>query len=102
MIEVEERYLEMIKAILAKYPYTFYAFGSRVKNKSKKFSDLDLCVKEKIPDAILSHIEEDFETSDLPFRVEIILWGRCSPEFRQFIEKDLRIIKSGPCNQVAG
>ena len=44
---------KIIENLLEKYPYTFYAFGSRAKKTSKKFSDLDLCYLEKIPDNII-------------------------------------------------
>lgn len=74
---------------MKKYPFTFYAFGSRVKKSAKKFSDLDLCYKEVIPDAVIAKIEEEFIESDLPFKVDLINWKNCSPDFQKLIEKDL-------------
>ncbi len=94
MIYMEERYLKIVKEILAKYPYNFYAFGSRVKGNSRKFSDLDICFMENIPWNIWAHIDEDFEESDLPFKVDVIDFNRCSENFQNLIRKDLELISS--------
>lgn len=93
MLLVESQHLEIIQKILSKYPYGFYAFGSRVAGKPKKFSDLDLCFFEEIPDNIRDHIDEDFEESDLPYKVDIINWNTCSPAFQTEIRKNLLCIK---------
>jgi len=86
---VSEKELAIIKSILSKYPYTFYAFGSRVKNTHKKYSDLDLCYKENIPDSDIAYIREAFDESALPYKVDIVSWQRCEPEFQKHIEMDL-------------
>lgn len=93
MITMEEHHKPILAAILKKYPYTFYAFGSRVKNTQRKFSDLDLCYVEPIPLAVLSHINEDFEESKLPFKVDMVNWQNTSETFRSLIKKDLRLIQ---------
>ena len=72
MIQLENKHREIIQQILTKYPYRFFAYGSRVKGKAEKYSDLDLCYQEEIPLNILSHISEDFEESDLPFKVDLV------------------------------
>jgi len=72
MLQMENRHQQMVKEILSKYPYQFYAYGSRVKGTAKKYSDLDLCFQEKIPWNILSHIEEELEESNLPFKVDLV------------------------------
>lgn len=89
MLQMEQKHWQIIQTILSKYPYTFYAFGSRVKNKAKKFSDFDLCYKETIPGHIITTIEGELEDSDLPFKVELIDWNHCDTDFQQLIEKDL-------------
>ena len=93
MLQIETRHLEIINSILSKYPYTFYAYGSRVKEKAKKYSDLDLCYQEEIPLNILSHIEEDLEESDLPFKVDLVFWELMGSEFQELIKDDLVPIK---------
>lgn len=92
MLKLSEKEWQIIKSILQKYPFKFYAYGSRVKNKAKKYSDLDLCYKEPIPDAIITKIHEEFEESNLPFKVELLNWHRCSPEFQESIAGDLTLI----------
>ena len=90
---MEPRHWKIVEDILNHYPHTFYAFGSRVKGTQKRFSDLDLCLKESIPFNIQGHIDEDFEESDLPFKVDVIDWNLISPEFREIIKKDLTLIE---------
>ncbi|CAG8690029.1 10011_t:CDS:2 [Gigaspora margarita] len=70
-IQAFEDYL-ILKKILNKYPYTFYAYGSRVKGTARKFSDLDLCYQEEIPREVIYQIKEELEESDLPFIVELV------------------------------
>ena len=96
MIYMEPRHLKIVEAILSKYPYTFYAYGSRTKGRQRPLSDFDLCTKDPIPFNIQGHIEEDFEESNLPFIVTLLDWRFASPEFREIIEKDLVLIKKGP------
>ena len=89
MIYMSERHLKIVQDILKKYPYTFYAFGSRVKGTQRHLSDLDLCFMDNIPWNVRAHIDEDFEESDLPFTVDIVDWNMCDENFRTKIAKDL-------------
>lgn len=84
---------KILTQILSKYPYQFYAYGSRVKNQAKKYSDLDICFYGEIPWNILSHIQEDLEESDLPFKVDLVAWEWMGPEFQELIKPDLTPIK---------
>ena len=61
MLQIETRHLEIINSILSKYPYNFYAYGSRVKGTSRKYSDLDLCYREEIRRAHPGQVFEDSE-----------------------------------------
>lgn len=96
MIHMDPRHWKIVQDILAKYPYKFYAFGSRIKGTPKRFSDLDLCFKEEIPLSIQFSLEEDFEESDLPFKVDILEWKTLSPEFRNLIKNDLIPLERPP------
>jgi predicted nucleotidyltransferase len=89
MIQMEERHLQILRQILSQYPYAFFIFGSRVKGTQKRFSDVDLCYKEKIPSAVISKLEEDLEESNLPFKVDLVNWELCSDDFKKLIEKDM-------------
>ena len=89
MLQLEEKHYQIIHQILAKYPYQFFAYGSRVKGQARKLSDLDLCYQEEIPDALSWQIEEEFKESDLPFEVELVAWKSMKPWFQESIAKDL-------------
>lgn len=92
MLHLEDKHWKIVKNILSKYPYTFYAFGSRVKGTQKRFSDLDLCVKDTIPWNVKALMDEDFEESELPFSVDIIDWNMIDQAFRDRIQEDLIVI----------
>ena len=72
MLQLENKHQLIIQAILSKYSYHFYAYGSRTKGLARNLSDLDLCYQENIPAAIAFQIEEEFKESDLPFMVELV------------------------------
>ena len=72
MLQLEEKDYQILQQILSKYPYQFYAYGSRVKGTARKFSDLDVCYQEEIPISVISQIREELEESDLPFMVELV------------------------------
>src|SRR4051812_18694586 len=84
----------LLRAILVKYPYTFYAYGSRVKGTARKYSDLDLCYQKDISSDIVCQIEEELEESDLPFVVELVNWKDMRPAFQKKIKKDLVLVSS--------
>lgn len=88
MIYLEEKHYKIIQDILAKYPYDFYAFGSRVKGSHKPFSDLDLCLIKSIPILEKAQLQEDLEESNLPFKVDIIQWNDISDDFKKIIKND--------------
>lgn len=72
MLQVETQDYQILIQILYKFPYNFYAYGSRVKGVARKFSDLDLCYQEEIPSEIIYQIKEELEESNLPFIVELV------------------------------
>lgn len=88
MIYITDEEKKTVSSILKKYPYTFYAFGSRVKGTHRKFSDLDICFIEDIPWAIRARIREDFDQSNLPFLVDIVDFNRSDEKFQEQISSD--------------
>ena len=92
MLQLETRHQKIVQQILAKYPYRFYVYGSRAKGTARKYSDLDLCYQEDMPDAIAFQIEEEFKESDLPFMVELVAWKDMKVNFRELISPDLTAI----------
>ncbi len=89
MISVKKDEIEVIKGIVLKHLpcVKIMAFGSRVNGQAKPHSDLDIALDNngKISGLILAQIENDFEESSLPFRVDIIDWHHISQEFKELI-----------------
>ena len=72
ILQINKSDYQILSRILSKYPYKFYAYGSRVKGNARKFSDLDICYQENIPIYKLVQIEGELEESDLPFLVRLV------------------------------
>lgn len=89
MIQLATQDYQILKQILNKYPYTFFAYGSRVKGTARKFSDLDLCYQEEIPNEIIYQIKEELEESNLPFFVELVNWKQMGSTFQELVKNDL-------------
>lgn len=66
-----------------------WAFGSRVTWTAKPFSDLDIALEgtAPLPPDVLIDLEEAFEASDLPWKVDLIDLNAVSPEFRAIVER---------------
>lgn len=92
-LQLEDRHLNIIIVILKKYPYKFYAFGSRARNDAKKNSDLDLGFFDNIPFDVFVKIKNDFEESDFPFLVDLVNFSKSDPVFIKLIEPDLIELK---------
>ena len=86
-LDVTEKEFSIIKKILEQYSDALI-FGSRIKGTSKKFSDLDICIKRNIKDYEHELLKEAFEKSDLPFKVDIILYHQVTDAFKEIIDKD--------------
>lgn len=92
-IDITPSHKKMVESILKKYLHTHgfvWVFGSRAKNRAKKFSDLDLAIDmgEPIPKTLLTNILFELEESDLPYKVDVIDWNHISDNFKKHIEND--------------
>ena len=94
MLQLEKRHWEIVQQILSKYPYQFYAYGSRVKGNAWKLSDLDLCYYDDVPSRVIYELREEFTQSNLPFVVELVNWKNMRPAFQKAIKKDLILISA--------
>jgi len=96
MINLSEKYYSIIKDIFQRYlpDVEVRVYGSRINGKSKAYSDLYLVIvgKTKTESKLLIKLKEEFEESDIPFRIDIIDWHRTSKEFRQIINKQYEVI----------
>jgi uncharacterized protein len=97
MIDLAPDQLEKVRSILHRYvPRSeVRVFGSRVNRTARHYSDLDLAVvgPGRLSADTLRHLQEAFEESDLPFRVDVLDWHAISPAFQKVIEGQLRFLR---------
>ena len=88
---ITEKEREIINNIINKYPYEFYAYGSRVKGDFTKGSDLDILIKSdnEIPIKIIEELKLKFNESRIPYIVNITIYSNISDDFYNLIKKDL-------------
>jgi predicted nucleotidyltransferase len=88
---------QRVTKILNRYvpEYEVWAFGSRVKGTSRKYSDLDLALITDKPLDLsrLAELREAFSESELPFKVDIVDWATTGEEFRELIRSRYVLIK---------
>ena len=66
------------------------AFGSRATWTAKEYSDLDLAVlgDEPLPLDAAAALAEGFGESDLPFKVDVVVWADINDHLRGIIRRD--------------
>lgn len=71
-----------------------WVFGSRANGRARRYSDLDLAIDagRRLTIDETAVLREAFDESDLPYRVDIVDWQAISPEFRNLITVDRRLI----------
>ena len=81
--------LDDIRRIAAPHGRIFL-FGSRAKNTHRPFSDIDLCIinQKAIPDIIMASIKEQFQESDIPFKVDVVDFHSISNDFQKLISRE--------------
>jgi len=92
MFQIEDKELEIVINIIKEYAEDceVMVFGSRLYGTSKTFADLDLAFKCDSGlglDRILQ-LEEKFDESDLPYKVDIVNYNKTSKEFQEIIDKN--------------
>jgi len=75
--------------ILSAYRSDTYVFGSRASGKSRELSDLDLVIKAAVSREDLAELRYAFEESNLPFKVDLLVWKELDPVFRSQIAPNL-------------
>lgn len=97
MIDLDDKYLQDVKAILKEHvpDCEVRAYGSRVRDKARKYSDLDLAIvgTEKIDRRKIIAIKEAFAESNLPIMVDVLDVLNISDEFRNVIEKEYEVVQ---------
>jgi uncharacterized protein len=91
MIDIASEQLRIVLKLLADYTpgCEVRAFGSRRNGNSKPHSDLDLAIvcARKLDLRVIADLNEGFEESALPFRVDVLEWSRLTPSFQRVIER---------------
>ena len=75
---------------------TVWIFGSRITDKHKPYSDLDLVVmgEEALPLATTADLREAFSDSDLKFKVDLLVWSELTDNFKQIIRNHHVVIQT--------
>ncbi|MCY4524886.1 MAG: restriction endonuclease subunit S [Halobacteriovoraceae bacterium] len=97
MIDIRPDHLEIVISILKEYlprGHKVWAYGGRARWETEDSSDLDLALegKGKIKPEILEKIQEAFEDSDLPYKVDVVDLAVVSDKFKQVIGKEKVLI----------
>jgi len=93
-IDIKSEHLAIVTGILLKYlpdNARVWAFGSRATGKAKLASDLDLVIdagRELTPDETF-FLNDAFDESDLPYKVDIVDMQTISSIFKKIIRQDL-------------
>jgi predicted nucleotidyltransferase len=101
MIDLDPRYLALVKQILAKHlpDQTVWVYGSRVKGTAHDGSDLDLVIlnkNENSDPASLLALRKTFSESDLPILIDILNWSDIPDSYKKEIRQAHEIIHSTP------
>ena len=92
-MQIEAEHLKIVKNILNQHlpgNTKVWVFGSRLKETTKKYADLDLAIDisgKPISFELLASLLEDFEASALPYKVDVVDLNTISTNFRQIIEE---------------
>ena len=101
MIDLSLDQLELVKRILAEHVplCEVRAFGSRIGQTAKKWSDLDLAVvgSAKLERHALYDLKEAFEESVLSIQVDVLDWYAISPTFQAVINEGCEVIQPADC-----
>ena len=92
MISITPQELEIVRTILRRHvpDRQVKVFGSRARGTARPYSDLDLAIMgaESLPLSTLASLAEDFTESDLPYKVDIVVWADIGESFRRAIRQD--------------
>ena len=89
MVDLSPKHAKMVEDILSEFASDceVSVFGSRAMGKAKPWSDLDLLARgaAELPSRRIGRLQEAFEDSDLPFRVDVVDWHAITDTFRHRI-----------------
>ena len=89
MLAINDDEKNIILEILSKNlpDANFWAFGSRINDTAKKYSDLDIAIidHDKIPLNKITVLKDDLSQTDIPYIIDIVDYNRISDEFKNHI-----------------
>ena len=88
-IQLAPGHLLIVKQILDHFKVSASVFGSRAKNQAKEFSDLDICLMESYDKTTIRKVQDAFEDSQLPMKVDVVVWSELTDDFKKKIAVDL-------------
>lgn len=89
----QKQVLEIIRARLP--DARVWVYGSRVKGRARRYSDLDLMLDDEgraIPWSVIGNLDEDFDESDLPIIVELHDLAEADANFLERVRKDFLLL----------
>ena len=96
MIDVRPDQLKEVSDIIfSRLPKArVYVFGSRILGTSKPSSDLDLAIDNAQPLSLQERtaLQESFEESSLPFRVDFHDYATTDPHFQNIIQQNFQLL----------
>jgi predicted nucleotidyltransferase len=87
VVALSERELALVRTVLERNGVgesnAPVIFGSRATGRARRYSDLDIgFAGEPVPSDALARIEEEFEESELPLRVDVLNLGQADQGLR--------------------
>lgn len=90
--------LRLVEAILRSHipDREVRAFGSRVTDRHKPTSDLDLCIMgdDRLTASALELLRTAFSDSTLPMRIDLVEWATLNDTFRRIVQSRSVMIQS--------
>lgn len=65
-----------------------FVFGSSIDEHRERFYDIDLGVIGKIDGKIIHELREDFEESDLPYKIDVVNFNEVDEQFSNAVFSD--------------
>lgn len=99
-LDIRPQDLTIVTNILNKHlpaNTTVWVFGSRAKGTARPFSDLDLAIDidhHPLPLKLLTTLLDEFEESDLPYKVDIVDLNTIDEEFKKIINAQRKLLIS--------
>ncbi len=93
-MDIQKRYLDSLKSLVLEFsnnqPVRVWLFGSHVKGKAHRFSDIDIAILPvgQLKTGFVSHLKEKIEQSTIPYSVDVVDLSQTDEEFRTKVLKE--------------